>query len=66
MRKYKPIKVFSVHFGYGWWWGKHLFFFKTCFAIVPMSFHYKWTDMPKEWYDSIEKEIYSWKLLEKI
>ena len=66
MRRYKPIKIFSVHFGPGWWWGKHLWFFKICFAIVPMSFHVKWVDMPREWYDDITQEIYSWKFYDRL
>ena len=64
MRKYKPIKVFSIQFGPGWWWGKHLWFFKTAFAIVPMSFHVKYTDMPHEWYEDITRESYSWKFFD--
>ena len=66
VRRLKPIKVFSIQFGPGWWWGKHLWFFKTAFAIVPMSFHVKYTDMPHEWYGMIEQEIYSWKFYYKL
>lgn len=74
MRKYKPIKVFSLHFGEGWWWGKYLWFFNTrhpkfwqqCFAIVPMSRHVRWTDMPEEWHKMIRQEEYSWKFFEKL
>lgn len=43
MRKYFPIRVFSIKFGYGWWLGKYFFFFgkhATAFAILPMSSHH--------------------------
>lgn len=43
MKKYLPIKIFSIHFGYGWWLGSYFFFFgkhSTVFAIIPMSFHH--------------------------
>lgn len=43
MKKYFPIKIFSTHFAYGWWWGKYFFFIgkhSTAFAIMPMSFHH--------------------------
>ena len=53
MRKCKyttPIRVFSLHFGRGWWWGRYFYFFKP-FAIVPMAKHHNWTDLPPEWYD---------------
>lgn len=42
-RKYIPIRIFSIRFGYGWWWGSYFFFLgkhSTTFAIMPMSFHY--------------------------
>ena len=36
MKKYLPIKIFSMRLGYGWWLGSHFFFFKRCaFAIMP-------------------------------
>lgn len=41
MKRYLPIKVFSTYFGYGWWWGKKVYFIpnkSTCFAIVPVSY----------------------------
>lgn len=66
IRRYKPIKVFSIHFGSGWWCGKHLWFFKTSFAVIPMSFHVKYTDMPSEWYDMVDQEIYSWKFYDRL
>jgi hypothetical protein len=41
MKKYFPIRIFSITFGYGWWWGSHFFFLKKgVFAIMPMWFHY--------------------------
>lgn len=43
MKKYLPIRIFSIKFGYGWWLGSYFFFFgkhSTAFAIMPMSFHY--------------------------
>ena len=42
MKRYLPIRIFSIRFGYGWWWGTHFFFFgkhSTAFAILPMSSH---------------------------
>ena len=42
MKKYFPIKIFSITFGYGWWWGKYFFFIgkhSTAFAIMPMCNH---------------------------
>lgn len=40
MKKYLPIKIFSMHLGYGWWWGSHFFFFKRwAFAIMPIWLH---------------------------
>lgn len=42
MKKYFPIKIFSIYFAYGWWWGKYFFFFgkhSTAFGIIPMYFH---------------------------
>lgn len=37
--KYKPIRIFSIRYGYGWWWKEHFFFVgkgSVCFAIIPM------------------------------
>lgn len=40
MRKYFPIKIFSIRLGYGWWWGTHFYFFKKkAFAIIPCWLH---------------------------
>ena len=42
MRKYLPIRIFSIKFGYGWWLGKYFFFIgkhATSFAILPMCVH---------------------------
>lgn len=42
MKKYLPIRIFSIKFGYGWWWGKYFFFIgkhSTAFAIMPMCSH---------------------------
>ncbi|MBR6031316.1 MAG: hypothetical protein IKP36_05065 [Bacteroidaceae bacterium] len=41
MKKYRPIKVFHIQFGYGYWFGEKVYFFgkgSTTFAIVPLSF----------------------------
>ena len=40
MKKYLPIKIFSINFAYGWWWGGYFFFF-TPFAIIPMWLHHQ-------------------------
>ena len=43
MKKYLPIRIFSIQYGYGWWFGKYFFFFgkkSTTFGIVPMYFHH--------------------------
>lgn len=40
-RKFKPIKVFSIQFAYGYWWGKRVYFIGkhcTTFAIIPIFF----------------------------
>lgn len=42
IRKFLPIRVFSIKFGYGWWLGKYFFFIgkhATAFAILPMYAH---------------------------
>lgn len=39
MKKYKPIRIHHIFYGYGYWWGNYFFFIgkhSTCFAIVPM------------------------------
>lgn len=43
MKKYLPIKIFSIKYAYGWWWGKYFFFIgkhATAFAILPMCNHF--------------------------
>ena len=42
MKKYLPIKIFSIKYAYGWWWGSYFLFFgkhSTAFAILPMCNH---------------------------
>ena len=41
LKRYLPIRIFSINLGYGWWWGGHFFFFKLAFAIIPMWMHLK-------------------------
>lgn len=38
MKKYLPMKIHSIYYGYCWWWGKRIF----CKGgyIVPMAAHY--------------------------
>ena len=39
MKKYKPITIHHLYYGYGYWWGSYFFFIgkhSTAFAIVPM------------------------------
>ena len=39
MKKYKPIRIHHLFYGYGYWWGNYFFFIgkhSTGFAIVPM------------------------------
>lgn len=39
MKKFLPIKIHHIFYGYGyWWWDYFLFIGKhsTCFAVVPM------------------------------
>lgn len=41
LKRYKPIKVFSTYFGYGWWFGKSVYFVgkkSTAFAILPLAY----------------------------
>lgn len=66
LRYYKPIKIFHLNFGYGWWWGSCLWFWKIKFAIIPVFYAIRDTDMPEEWYDDIAKETCSWKFLKKL
>lgn len=43
LKKYLPIRIFSIQFGYGWWWGSYFFFLgrhDTAFAILPMYAHF--------------------------
>ena len=40
MKKYKPIRIHHLYYGYGYWWGSYFFFIdkrSTAFAIMPMS-----------------------------
>ena len=40
MSKYKPIKIFHIYYGYGYWWGRYFFFIgkhSVQFAIVLMA-----------------------------
>lgn len=40
LRKYLPIRIFSIRLGYGWWWGSHFYFFKKkAFTIIPCWLH---------------------------
>lgn len=44
MKRYKPIKIFHIKYGYGWWFGNYFFFIgkgSTMFGIMPMfmEFH---------------------------
>ena len=42
MKKYLPIKIFSIRLGYGWWWGSHFYFFNNgAFTIIPYWFHFQ-------------------------
>ena len=39
MKKYMPIRIHHLYYGYGYWWGSYFFFIdkhSTAFAIVPM------------------------------
>lgn len=38
MKRFLPIKIFSIDYGYGWWWGKRFFF--PGIYIVPSFRHY--------------------------
>lgn len=40
MKRFLPIKIFSIKYGYGWWFGNYFFFNRTSFAIVPC-----WADL---------------------
>lgn len=40
LRRYLPIRIHSVYYGAGWWWGNY-FVFWTTFAVLPMCWHYK-------------------------
>ena len=39
MKKYMPIRIHHLYYGYGYWWGSYFFFIdkhSTAFAIVPI------------------------------
>lgn len=39
MKKYKPIRIHHLYYGYGYWWGRYFFFIgkhSTNFTIMPM------------------------------
>lgn len=39
MKKYKPIRIHHLYYGYGYWWWSYFFFIgkhSTVFAIMPM------------------------------
>ena len=39
MKKYKPIRIHHLYYGYGYWWGSYFFFIgkhSTVFSIMPM------------------------------
>lgn len=43
VKKYFPIRIFSIHYAYGWWFGAYFFFFgkhSTAFAIIPSYRHH--------------------------
>ena len=40
MKKYLPIKVHHIYFGYGWWWGSKVYFYDRIHGglfIVPLA-----------------------------
>ena len=41
MKKYLPIKVHHIYFGYGWWWGSKVYFRDKIYGggifIVPLA-----------------------------
>lgn len=39
IKRFKPIRIHSVDFGYGRWFGRY-FFFLHPFVIIPMYAHY--------------------------
>ena len=46
LKKYLPVKVFHIYYGYGWWYADKLFFFekKTIpIIIVPVCMEFKKT-----------------------
>lgn len=41
IKRYNPIRVHHIYFGYGYWWGEKVYFIgkgSTCFAIMPISY----------------------------
>lgn len=43
VKKYFPIRIFSIHYAYGWWFGTYFFFFgkhSRAFAIIPSYRHH--------------------------
>ena len=37
LKRYLPIKIFHIFYGYGWWWGKKFIFFRSGLYIVSCS-----------------------------
>lgn len=46
IKRFLPIKIFHIYYGYGWWWGEMFFFFQkklVPFIVVPMCMEFRRT-----------------------
>lgn len=34
MRRFLPIRIHSICYGYGWWWGSKFYFFSPLYVIA--------------------------------
>ena len=36
MKRFLPIRIHHIYFGYGWWWGKKFYFFSRKYGLEMM------------------------------
>ena len=63
MKRFLPIKIHSIDFGIGWWWGSKLFFKHG--VVIPSWYHYRRCqklsglaielEYPQSWHKSNDK-----------
>ena len=63
MKKYKPIRIHHLYYGYGYWWGSYFFFIgrhSTVFAIMPMCHHCHYAAYASNGHTIGNGDIFSW------